>query len=55
MAIAREAISLLDDVTGYVDESSGAVGDAAAELLAAHLAACLPGCGARAGVPVRHG
>lgn len=39
--LAREAISLLDQATGYLDESSGVGSDAAAELLAAHLNACL--------------
>jgi len=42
-ALAREAISLLSQTTGYLDESSGVAGDAAAELLAAHLDACLAG------------
>jgi uncharacterized Zn finger protein len=39
--IAREAIGLLNQAFGYVDDSSGVTGDAAHELLSVHLDACL--------------
>jgi uncharacterized Zn finger protein len=39
--IAREAIGLLNQSFGYVDDSSAMTGDAAQELLSVHLDACL--------------
>jgi len=40
IGIAREAIGLVCDAFEYVDDSSGVIGEAACELLAAHLRAC---------------
>jgi uncharacterized Zn finger protein len=40
IGIAREAVALLTGVFEYVDDSSGVVGEAASEMLAAHLRAC---------------
>ena len=40
IGIAREAVALLTQAFEYVDDSSGVVGEAAYELLAAHLRAC---------------
>ncbi|HEY3867622.1 MAG TPA: SWIM zinc finger family protein [Actinocrinis sp.] len=40
IGIIREAIALLTDALGHVDDSSGSVGEAAYELLDVHLRAC---------------
>ncbi len=40
IGIAREAVDLLAEALQFVDDSSGAVGDAAFELLEVHLRAC---------------
>jgi uncharacterized Zn finger protein len=40
IGIAREGVTLLTGVFEYVDDSSGVVGEAAYEMLAAHLRAC---------------
>lgn len=40
IGITREAITLLTDALGHVDDSSGLVGEAARELLDVHLRAC---------------
>ena len=40
IGITREAVALLNDALGHADDSSGAIGEAAFELLDAHLRAC---------------